>query len=367
MPRRRARAHPVPNGETNLQIQFHGENAPALPAARKGKSGRLLLRRQRDYPAATVADFCTAVLSLAYYERCSRILADLEEADVAVSRLQAQPRGTLKVNAPMSFGTLHLTPALIAFAELYPELRVNLVLNDRFVDMLDEGFDVGIRIGKLEDSTLIVRRIAPARRVVCAAPAYLARQGTPAHPGELAGHACLHYGYLASGTTWKLSGADGEHSVAVEAGICVNNGEMLRDLAVAGLGIALLPTFIVGPALADGTLRSLLDDYRAPETAINVIYPREPPPLREGAGVHRLPRRAHRDDALLGPAGQLSVLQKDDPDRRQGRASVEFRNRGMRKAPLPRTEQRVAFFLSSHPLPGPSAKHGEPGRIRGSL
>ncbi|HRK95547.1 MAG TPA: LysR substrate-binding domain-containing protein [Rhodospirillales bacterium] len=210
---------------------------------------------------------------LAYYERCSRILADLEEADVAVSRLQAQPRGTLKVNAPMSFGTLHLTPALIAFAELYPELRVNLVLNDRFVDMLDEGFDVGIRIGKLEDSTLIVRRIAPAKRVVCAAPGYLARHGTPAHPGELAGHACLHYGYLASGTTWKLSGADGEHSVAVEAGICVNNGEMLRDLAVAGLGIALLPTFIVGPALADGTLRSLLDDYRAPETAINVIYP----------------------------------------------------------------------------------------------
>lgn len=228
--------------------------------------GVQLLNRTTRRVAATEA-------GLAYYERCARILAELEEADLAISRLQAQPRGTLKVNAPMSFGTLHLAPAIATFAGLYPELRVNLVLNDRFVDMLDEGFDVGIRIGRLEDSTLIVRRIAPARRVLCAAPAYLARRGAPRHPRELATHACLQYGYLASGTTWKLSGPDGEHAVAIEAAVCVNNGEVLRDLAIGGLGIALLPTFIVGPALAEGALLPLLDDYRAPETNINVIYP----------------------------------------------------------------------------------------------
>ncbi|HEY4403827.1 MAG TPA: LysR family transcriptional regulator [Xanthobacteraceae bacterium] len=209
----------------------------------------------------------------AYYERCIAILADLEEADLAVAQLQSQPRGLLRVNAPMSFGTLHLGRAVADFMERFPQLQIQLVLSDQQIDPVQEGFDVTLRIADLPSSSLIARKVAPALRVVCAAPSYLARRGVPAHPNDLRTHDCLTYGYLATGNQWKLSGADGDHWIHIPWTLCSNNGEVLRDAVVKGRGIALLPTFIVGADLQEGSLRSILTDYTAPEISLYAIYP----------------------------------------------------------------------------------------------
>jgi DNA-binding transcriptional LysR family regulator len=209
----------------------------------------------------------------AYYERCVDILADLEEADIAVTRLQAEPRGVLRVNAPMSFGTLHLGRALADFMAKYPELRVHLLLSDEQIDPVQGGFDVTLRIADLPSSSLIARRIAPAVLVVCASPGYLAEHGTPQHPDDLRNHQCLAYGHLAAGNQWKLSGPDGDHWIPITWPLCTNNGEVLRDAAIGGRGIVLLPTFIVGADLQQGTLRTILAAYHPPEIAIHAIYP----------------------------------------------------------------------------------------------
>jgi DNA-binding transcriptional LysR family regulator len=209
----------------------------------------------------------------AYYERCTAILADLEEADRAVARLQSEPRGLLRVNAPMSFGTLHLGRAVADFMEKYPALQIQLVLSDQQIDPVQEGFDVTLRIADLPSSSLIARKIAPASRVVCAAPSYLARRGIPRHPDGLREHDCLAYGYLATGNQWKLTGPDGDHWIHIPWTLCSNNGEVLRDAVVKGRGIALLPTFIVGADLQEGSLRSILTDHAAPEISVYAIYP----------------------------------------------------------------------------------------------
>jgi len=209
----------------------------------------------------------------AYYERCLEILADLEAADIAAARAQAEPRGTLRVNAPMSFGTLHLGRCVAEFMERYADLQIQLVLGDQFVDPVQEGYDVTLRIADLPSSTLVARKIVPARRVVCAAPSYLERRGTPQHPDDLRTHDCLNYGHLATGNQWKLTGPDGDHWIAVPWVLCANNAEILRDAAVRGRGIALLPTFIAGADLQQGTLSSILADYKAPELSLYAIYP----------------------------------------------------------------------------------------------
>jgi DNA-binding transcriptional LysR family regulator len=209
----------------------------------------------------------------AYYERCTAILADLEEADRAVGRLQSEPRGLLRVNAPMSFGTLHLGRAVADYMEKYPKLQIQLVLSDQQIDPVQEGFDVTLRIADLPSSSLIARKIAPASRVICAAPSYLARRGVPKHPDALREHDCLTYGYLATGNQWKLTGPDGDHWIHIPWTLCSNNGEVLRDAVVKGRGIALLPTFIVGADLQEGNLRSILTDYHAPEISVYAIYP----------------------------------------------------------------------------------------------
>ena len=208
-----------------------------------------------------------------YYERCVAILSDLEEADVAVSQLQAAPRGTLRVNAPMSFGTLHLGGAIAAFMEQYPDLSIHLILSDQQIDTVQEGFDVTIRIADMSDSSLIARRIVPAHRVLCASPDYLMRRGTPKHPDDLRAHKCLSYDYLGTGAQWKLTGKDGVHWLHVPAKLCSNNAEILRDAAVGGQGIALLPTFIASTDLRAGRLRSILTAYKAPELSVCALYP----------------------------------------------------------------------------------------------
>jgi DNA-binding transcriptional LysR family regulator len=209
----------------------------------------------------------------AYYERCLAVLADLEEADQAVTRLQVEPRGVLRINAPMSFGTMHLGRAVADFMERFPDLQIQLLLSDQLIDPVQEGFDVTLRIADLPASSLIARKIVPASRVVCASPAYLQRHGTPQHPGDLRRHNCLTYGHLATGNQWKLTGPDGDNWVQVRWTMCVNNAEVLRDAAVQGRGVALLPTFIAGADLQKGTLRGILTDYKAPELSLFAIYP----------------------------------------------------------------------------------------------
>jgi DNA-binding transcriptional LysR family regulator len=156
----------------------------------------------------------------------------------------------------------------------YPDLQLQLTLNDRFIDPIEEGFDVTVRIAEPQQTaSLIVHSLAPTQRVLCAAPTYLEEHGMPSHPDELHYHSCLHYGQLAVENQWILRGADGgEYTVSVNGVLCSNNGEVLKDAAVRGLGITLLPRFIVGQELHEGRLQLVLPDYRSPELSIYVIY-----------------------------------------------------------------------------------------------
>ena len=212
---------------------------------------------------------------LAFYDRCLQILGELDAAISAVTELQENPTGNLRVNAPMSFGTLHLSSAVAEFMSKYPDVRVELVLNDRFVDPIEEGFDVTLRVAEpIASTSLISRDIVTAKRTLCASPEYLRGAGIPAEPAELKQHRCLHYGYLSSGSQWRLAGPNGTQSYAIECAMWSNNGEVLRDAAINHQGIALLPTFIVGEALQAGGLQTVLSEYGAPEIVLSALYPR---------------------------------------------------------------------------------------------
>lgn len=209
----------------------------------------------------------------AYYERAIAILADLDAADQAVTQSQAKPRGLLRVNAPMSFGTMQLGPAIAEFMKLYPDLQIQLALSDEHVDPVQDGLDVTLRIAELESSSLIARKLMPIDRIVCASPEYLHKHGTPKHPSDLRNHACLTYGYLSTGNQWKLSGKDGDHWINPRWTLCANNAEVLRDAAVSGRGVAVLPVFIAEAALKSGELQSFLSDYKTPPLTLYAIYP----------------------------------------------------------------------------------------------
>ena len=209
----------------------------------------------------------------AYYERAVAILAEIEEAELAVTRLQAEPRGLLRINAPMSFGTLHLGPALADFMGKYPELQIQLTLSDEQIDAVQEGYDVTLRIAELASSSLIARRLLAVPRLFCASPAYIERRGAPAHPKDLRHHECLSYGFLSTGNQWKLTGPDGDHLMSVPWKLCANNAEVLKRAAIKGRGIALLPTFIAGSALDARELVPVLENYHAPKVELYAIYP----------------------------------------------------------------------------------------------
>ncbi|WP_170991719.1 LysR family transcriptional regulator [Bradyrhizobium elkanii] len=208
-----------------------------------------------------------------YFERALVILSEIDAADQAVTHLQSAPRGLLRINAPMSFGTLRLGPALADFMQMYPDLQLQLVLSDDLVDPVQDGFDVTLRIADLESSSLIARKITPMPRVICASPDYLEKHGAPSHPRDLRDHVSLTYGFLLTGNQWKLTGADGEHWIQPAWSLCVNNAEVLRDVAVSGRGIALIPEFIAADALRKGGLKAILKDFWAPPLTLYAIYP----------------------------------------------------------------------------------------------
>ncbi|NER80043.1 MAG: LysR family transcriptional regulator [Leptolyngbya sp. SIO1D8] len=211
---------------------------------------------------------------LAFYDRCVAILADLEEAERAVSQLQTEPKGQLRINAPMSFGNRYLSTIIAQFLRQYPDLQVELSLSDRFIDPIDEGFDVTVRIAKPpESASLIVHELSPAPVILCAAPQYLAAKGIPSFPSDLVQHACLPYGHIATHHEWSLRGLDGNHTVSVKGPLCANNGEPLREAAIQGLGITLLPRFIVEEDLTTGRLQQIMPEYEGDTISVCVLYP----------------------------------------------------------------------------------------------
>jgi DNA-binding transcriptional LysR family regulator len=210
----------------------------------------------------------------AFYERSVQLLADLEEAEATVSSGAVTPRGTLKLTCSITFGIRRLAPAIAAFASRHPEVRFEIELSDRQVDIVDEGIDLAVRIGDVGPQTLIGRRIGSMQLVCCAAPSYLAVHGTPTTPAELARHACLTYAYSATGNAWRFVDAEhGEHVVRVQGGVHANNGQMIAVLAAAGMGVALEPDFIVAPELASGALVAILPGFAPPASGIYAVYP----------------------------------------------------------------------------------------------
>lgn len=205
-----------------------------------------------------------------FHARCIEIIRGVEDAELAVSHSQRAPRGLLRVNAPMSFGQLALAPAVPEFLLRHPELRIDLVLDDRKVDAIEGGCDVTIRIAnRLPDSSAIARRIAPARVVVCGAPGYLARRGIPRTPRELAGHECLVY---SNRDRWLFQGQKGEEWFGVSGRLRANNGEALREAALAGLGLGQMPRFIVAADLERGALEVVLESFEERSASIWVLY-----------------------------------------------------------------------------------------------
>jgi DNA-binding transcriptional LysR family regulator len=209
----------------------------------------------------------------AFVERAVQLLADLDEAEATVSAAAVEPRGTLRLTAPIAFGERYLAPAIAAFAARHPAVRFDVELSDRMVDLVDEGFDLAVRIGAPGATTLIARRLAAVQLVCCASPGYLARHGTPATPDDLAGHACLLYAYAAR-DAWRFTGPDGRERLAKVTGpLQSNNGGCNAALAMADAGIALEPDIIVHDAIREGRLVRLLPDHAPPASFIHAVYP----------------------------------------------------------------------------------------------
>ena len=208
-----------------------------------------------------------------YFVEGRRLLHELDDLEQALTSSTHEPEGELRIVAPMSFGQRRLAPLVARFATLHPKLRVSLLLEDRETDLIDAAADMAIRIGYPADSSMIARAIAPVTRHACASPDYLERRGYPESPEDLLRHDCLHYSLISEREEWTFLGEGGEQTLAVKGSFCSNNGDVLAQAAEQGLGITLLPSFIIEEQLADGRLVKVLEDYeRAPLTLFG-LYP----------------------------------------------------------------------------------------------
>lgn len=209
-----------------------------------------------------------------YLVRCVQILGEVDDAALEASQYQSAPRGLLRVTAPATFGRLHLASALAEFMGFYPDIAVDADFTDRFVDLVDEGFDVAVRVGCLPDSNLVVRRLASCRMLTCAAPAYFDRFEVPGHPNELAGHACFCLSTITTPGVWSYRGPGGEKiPVHVEGRLRANSMDLLCSVAEQGLGVVHGPSFVLGPLVQAGRLRSILSDYPSDELDLSAVFP----------------------------------------------------------------------------------------------
>ena len=209
-----------------------------------------------------------------FYERSARILADLDEAEAAVLLQHGELRGMLRVALPLSFGVRHMVGPISEFCRQHPRVKFDLDLNDRRIDLLQEGVDLAVRVGRLADSTLIARKLFDARTVVAASQSYLDEHGTPQSPQDLRDHACLVYGNLAEPGKWVYTDQEGtRQSVDVNVALTASSGDFLEDAARKGLGIVMQPTFIAGESIRQGDLVPILNDYDWPVTPAYAVYP----------------------------------------------------------------------------------------------
>ena len=207
-------------------------------------------------------------------ERAARLLADGEAAENEALAQSSVPRGLVRLAVPMTFGVKNVAPLLPEFLKTYPEVSIDLHLSDATVDLIGEGFDAGVRIARLPDSSLIARRLCAMPRHTVAAPSYLKRHGRPTHPMQLAEHQCFGYTYMTSPNVWHYANAAGEQASVRPGGpLRVNNGEAVMPALVAGLGIADLPDFIVGDAIASGEVEVILKGWKQPEGAVHLVTP----------------------------------------------------------------------------------------------
>jgi len=249
-----ARAMDVPRSKVSKQIQ----------ALEEAIGVQLLLRTTRSLHLTEAG--------AEYYESARELLASLDEAEQRARDGIGELRGVLRVNAPMSFGLRRLGRLIPLFHREHPNVELQLVLSDQQVDPVKGGFDVTIRIASLPDSSMIAKLLAPAPRIMVASPDYLQRAGIPTTPRELSAHQCLNYGYLQSGVSLQLSNGRETQRVTVNGPLHANNGDLLAQAAEAGMGIALLPDFIVEEALAAGRLVPVMCEWQAPPISINAVY-----------------------------------------------------------------------------------------------
>ncbi len=208
-----------------------------------------------------------------FHARCKEVLAGLDEAEVEITSRSSSASGLLRVNVPVTFGLRNLTPLWGEFHALQPQVRLDVTLSDRVVDLVEEGYDLAIRIAALPSSTLICKRLATTRIVLCASPEYLLAHGTPQYPDDLTRHAIISYSYLSTRDEWHFEGPQGRISVKTTPWMHTNSGDTCRAMALAHQGIILQPTFLIGDDLATGRLVELMPDYRSAELGIYAVYP----------------------------------------------------------------------------------------------
>jgi len=277
------------------------ENSGFAAAARKlGVSKSAVSKRITQLEARLGAQLLhrsTRKLSLTeagerYFAHAIEALSAAREAEDAVFELQRDPKGRLKINVPMSFGRLHVAPLIADILQHHPKIEIDMIMDDRIVDLVEGGFDMAIRTGTLPDSVLVARKLAPCRNILCAAPSYLGRQGIPSEPSDLTNHNCLHYAYFSDFHEWTFRGAQEPIKVRTNGSYQVNNGEALLEAVIDGLGVGRFPTFIAGPHIATGRLVRLLKSYRMPEQTIYAIFPeRRHRPLKVRVLVDYLAQR----------------------------------------------------------------------------
>lgn len=208
-----------------------------------------------------------------YAERCRRVLADVEEAEASVAAKQGEPSGTLRVTAPVMLGRLHVAPLVADFLAAHPRVRVELTLLDRTVDLIEEGLDLGVRVGVLPESSLVAVAVGQVRRVTCASPAYLRRAGTPRHPAELREHGCVSFTPLVSASAWEYVVSGRSHAFAVTSVLTTNQGDAALQACLRGLGCGAFLSYQVAGALKEGTLRRVLTEHEPPARPVSVVRP----------------------------------------------------------------------------------------------
>jgi DNA-binding transcriptional LysR family regulator len=210
-----------------------------------------------------------------YYDRCKKLLAEVDAADSSVSQLRAAPRGTLRITAPVTFGTKRLAPALADLLRLYPDVNVDLTLNDRVADLIDEGFEAAIRVGHLSDSQLVSRPLHPYRSMLCASLDYIRRRGRPKTPQDLLAHDCLGFSFAGARGRWRLVRNGKEHTVNFTPRLRANNGEGLRQAALAGVGIVLQPEVLLADDVREKRLVRILPTWELPTRPLHLVYLRD--------------------------------------------------------------------------------------------